>query len=165
VVEIHTLVLSMTLSLGLAAPIEPPIEPDPAPVAPPPVLVLPSPTPIEVDPTNYRMVLAGNFVIGFGGAALIAMAVGLGVRADAVTQRQALTVGSDPNDEAIARQERRMQMGTVVGITGGAAAGALFVTGVTLVALGYKRERRRRAALPTATLGPDGVALGVSLRF
>ncbi|WP_146158590.1 hypothetical protein [Enhygromyxa salina] len=134
-------------------------------VTPPAPMLLPPPTPIEVDPANYRMVLAGNVVIGLGGAALIAMAVGLGLRADAVTQRQALSVGSDPDLDAIARQDQRIHTGAITGLTGGVAAGALFVTGITLVALGYERERRRRAAIPTATIGRDAVALNWSLRF
>ena len=133
--------------------------------APPPAPLLSPPIPIEVDPANYRMVLAGNIVIGLGGAALIAMAVGLGLRSDALTQRQALRVGAEPDLDAIARQDQRIQSGTITGITGGAAAGVLFVTGITLVALGYERERERRLTLPTAAVGPQGVGLHWSMRF
>lgn len=171
-------IMLITLALSLAAPTDvhaapPASEPEPVteddavtPEAPPaPVMVMPPPTPIEVDPANYRMVLAGDIVIGLGGAALIAMAVGLGLRSDAVTQRQALSVGADPDLDAIARQDQRIRAGAITGVTGGVAAGALFVTGITLVALGYERERRRRLALPTAAVGPEGVGLHWSLHF
>lgn len=145
-----------------AEPALPSIEPAPPP---PPLPSLPPPTPIEVDRANYGMVLAGNIVIGLGGVGFIAMVVGLGVRADAVTQRQALSVGSDPDFSAITRQDQRIHTATITAVTGGVAAGALFVTGITLVALGYDRERRRRVALPTAMVGPEGAGIGWSLRF
>ena len=130
----------------------------------------PPPELVEVDPANYKMVLAGDIIIGLGGAGLITMAVGLGIRADARTQRAALGVAEAPNLDAQAKQDRRIQLGTRLAIAGGASAGALFVTGITLVALGYARERRRRASLvrlsaPTPTLAPDRAGLSWAIEF
>lgn len=132
---------------------------------PEPVMVPPPPTTIEVDPSNYRMVLAGNIVIGLSGAGMIAMAVGLGIRSDAMTQRQALTVGNPPDLDAIARQARRIETGTQLAIIGGAAAAVLLASGISLVAVGYRRERLRRLSLPVASFGPHGASLSWTLRF
>jgi hypothetical protein len=130
-----------------------------------PVVTPPPPAPVEVDPRNYRMVLSGDILIGLSGAGMIAMAVGLGIRSDAVTQRQALTVGDPPDPDAIARQDRRIQTGAQIAITGGVAAAVLLSTGISLVAVGYRRERLRRLSLPSASVGPQGVSLSWTLRF
>lgn len=148
--------------LGTPEPAAPIAEP------PPPVLVPPPAQPLEVDPRNYNMVLAGNIVIGLGGAGLVTMIVGLGVRADAANQRGALGVAVDPDTAAIARQDRRIQTATILAISGGAAAGALFVSGIALVALGHARERKRRESLsliPAPSFGRSSVGLRWSLEF
>lgn len=130
-----------------------------------PVVVPPPPTPLEVDPRNYRMVLAGDILIGLSGAGMITMAVGLGIRSDAVTQRQALTVSDQPDPDALARQARRIETGTQLAIVGGVAAAALLSSGISLVAVGYRRERLRRLSLPSASFGPHGASLSWTLRF
>jgi hypothetical protein len=139
--------------------------PGPADPPPPHVTPPPPPVPVEVDPVNYRMVLAGDIIIGLSAAGMIVLAVGLGIRADAVTQRQALTVADVPDPDAIARQEQRVQTGTQLGIGGGVAAGVLLATGIALVATGYKRERKRREGLPGAMLLPGGAGVSWALRF
>lgn len=143
-----------------------------APAGPAVTAVAPPPAqPIEVDPANYRMVLAGDIVIGFAGAGLVTMLAGLVLRSDAVAQREALGVAAEPDAAAIARQEQRIETGTILSITGGAAAGALFAAGITLVAVGYARERKRREALEPASmaaaplLGPDRVGLSWQIHF
>lgn len=143
--------------------------PEPAPA---PVLVPPAPAQVvEVDPANYKLVLAGDIVIGLGGAGLITMLAGLIIHNDAVSQREALGVATEPDAAAIARQEQRIETGTILAISGGAAAGALFTTGITLVALGYARERKRRESLnrssmiPTPLLGRDRVGLSWRIHF
>jgi hypothetical protein len=141
----------------------PSAEVEPAVVEP--VVAPPPPTPVEVDPRNYRMVLAGDIVIGLSGAGMITMAVGLGIRSDAVTQRQALTIGDPPDLDAIERQARRIETGAQLAITGGVAAAVLLSTGISLVAVGYRRERLRRLSLPSASFGPQGVSLSWTLRF
>jgi hypothetical protein len=134
------------------------------PMAPP--AVTPPPIPVEVDPRNYRMVLAGDILIGLSGAGMITMAVGLGIRSDAITQRQALTVSDQPDlEDAIDHQARRITTGSQLAITGGVAAAVLLGSGITLVALGYRRERLRRLSLPSASFGPQGVSLRWTLRF
>ncbi|MFO7565960.1 MAG: hypothetical protein R6X02_25175 [Enhygromyxa sp.] len=159
----------LAASLASASPvIAAPDEQQPQP--PPPTLEPPPPPPLEpeVDPANYRMVLAGNVVIGLGGAGLIAMAVGLGIRSDAITRRQALGLAIDRDPAAIARQDRRIETATILAISGGAATAALFASGITLVALGYSRERKRREALRMSyapLLGRDRLGLSWQLRF
>jgi hypothetical protein len=134
------------------------------PMAPP--AVTPPPIPVEVDPRNYRMVLAGDILIGLSGAGMITMAVGLGIRSDAITQRQALTVSDQPDlEDAIDHQARRITTGSQLAITGGVAAAVLLGSGITLVALGYRRERLRRLSLPSASFGPHGASLSWTLRF
>lgn len=158
----------LVASLVTASPVTAaPGEAEPQP--PPPTLEPPPPASVvEVDPANYRMVLAGDIVIGLGGAGLISMLVGLGIRSAALSQRRALGVAIEPDFAAIARQDRRIETGTILAISGGAAAGALFATGITLVALGYSRERKRREALGMVgapLLGRDRVGLSWQLRF
>ena len=137
----------------------------PAPTLAP--TLAPPPPPVveqEVDPRNYGMVLGGDILIGASGAALIAMAVGLGVRHDAIAQRAGLA-SSGGDDDARERQDQRIQTGTIVAVSGGAAAGALLAAGITLVALGYARGRKRRLELPSASFGRGHVGLSWSLRF
>lgn len=154
----------LPISTRAAAPAQAAV-PEPVTVPPPPVTVPPPPVPVEVDPRNYRMVLVGDILIGLSGAGMIAMAVGLGIRSDAVTHRQALTVSDQPDLDAIARQERRIETGAQLAITGGVAAAVLLSSGISLVAVGYRRERLRRLSLPNASFGPHGVSLSWTLRF
>ncbi len=167
------LCLAVTLTtVSEPAVTEPPADAELEPTVaepPPPTIVPPAPPqPVEVDPRNYRMVLAGDIVIGFGGAGLLAMLVGLGLRSDALAQRRALGVAAEPDAAAIARQDRRIETGTLLTITGGVAAGALFATGITLVALGHARERKRRESsnlIPAPSFDRHAVVLRWTIRF
>jgi hypothetical protein len=152
----------LALSLAATAMAPPSTTEGPAPA---PVVVPPPPPQVEVDPRNYRMVLAGDILIGLSGAGMITMAVGLGIRSDAVTQRQALTVADEPDLDKIARQEQRIDLGSQLAIVGGVATVALLGTGIPLVAVGYRRERLRRMNLPTASFSPHGFALSWTMRF
>lgn len=159
--------LSVLPTATRAAPPQSPV-PEPAETSesvPAPVVIPPPPAPVEVDPRNYRMVLAGDILIGLSGVGMITMAVGLGIRSDAVTQRQALTVGDPPDLDALARQARRIETGTQLGITGAVATAVLLSSGISLVAVGYRRERLRRLSLPSASFGPHGASLSWTLRF
>jgi hypothetical protein len=163
------LVLAASLLAGPAGG-EGTVEPAGA-VEPPAPSITPAPAaPIEVDPRNYRMVLAGDLVIGAGGVGLIVMIAGLGIRSDAIAQRQALAGSIDPDAGALARQDRRRASATTLAITGGAASAALFTTGITLVALGYARERKRREglawqAIPSPSFGHRQLGLSWRVRF
>jgi len=156
---------STTVHAAEPAPSEAPTA-DPNEPTPPPLVTpfVPPPKAIEPDPRNYRLVLAGNIVIGLGGAALISMIVGLGLRSEAIDRRKSQVI-SDAGPEDIARQDRRISTGTTLAIAGGAATAALFATGITLIAVGHRRERRRRVSLPAVKLGPRGAGVSWSLRF
>ncbi|NVB39396.1 hypothetical protein G6O69_16255 [Pseudenhygromyxa sp. WMMC2535] len=139
-----------------------------------PVAVPAPPQAIAVDPKNYRMVLAGDVLVGLGGAAFIVMAAGLAVGADASRQHDALSVADEPDADKIAKQADRAALGRTLAITGGASAGALMITGIALIAAGRVRERKRREAmfasplslsLPLPVVGREQVGLSWSLRF
>ncbi|MFV8751319.1 hypothetical protein ACNOYE_12310 [Nannocystaceae bacterium ST9] len=154
--------------IAIEAPSPPEIVPEPAPApaptieAPaPPSVPIPIPPPtIETDPVNYRIVLAGDVLIGLGGVGFVLMGAGLVVGSDAKTQRDALQVASEPDLDAIAKQERRVQLGDTLALIGGVSAAVLMSAGIGLIIGGRARERRRRdrlEILPTA--------MGLSLRF
>ena len=91
-------------------------EPEPASVEPPaPSIPIPPPPPetIEVDPVNYRIVLAGDVLIGIGGVGFVLMGAGLVVHSDAKVQRDAQASATDPDLDAIAKQDQRLVVGNV----------------------------------------------------
>jgi len=143
------------------APSEP--EPEPASVEPPaPSIPIPPPPPetIEVDPVNYRIVLAGDVLIGIGGVGFVLMGAGLVVHSDAKVQRDAQASATDPDLDAIAKQDQRLVVGNVLALAGGVSAALLMSAGIGLIIGGRARERRRRERL---VIRPS--AGGLSLRF
>lgn len=141
----------------------PAVEPAPIVEAPPPPSVPvppPPPQPIEVDPTNYRLVLAGDVLIGLGGVGFVLMGAGLVVRSDAITQRDAQQVATEPDLDEIAKQDRRLVLGNTLALVGGVSAAVLMGAGIGLIIGGRARERRRREAL---VILPS--ANGLALRF
>ena len=143
------------------APSEP--EPEPASVEPPaPSIPIPAPPPetIEVDPVNYRIVLAGDVLIGIGGVGFVLMGAGLVVHSDAKVQRDAQASATDPDLDAIAKQDQRLVVGNVLALAGGVSAALLMSAGIGLIIGGRARERRRRERL---VIRPS--AGGLSLRF
>lgn len=107
--------------------------------------------PPKVDPANRKLVVAGNITTGLGGAALVVMLVGL-----LIHQNQPSSGGGDPDDPTAELEDSgSLGVGGGLAIGGGAAAGALFVSGITLMAVGYRREKQRRAKL-NLTLRPAG---------
>ena len=162
-----------------AAPDESPVEAneavpapaeDPAPASDEPeIILLPPPKPIPVDPRNYRLVLAGDVVLGIGGAGFIVMAAGLAVRSNASRLRSALAQADMPDPDAIAKQDRQVRLGTTLALAGGISAAVLMATGIGLIAGGRSRERKRVEALltamPTPLLSPDTAGLLWSHRF
>jgi hypothetical protein len=144
------------------APVEPQPEPAPSVVEPPPptVEVPPPVQPVGVDPVNYRIVLAGDVLIGLGGIGFVLMGAGLVVRNDAVVQRNAQQVAEQPDPAEIAKQERRLVIGNALALVGGVSAAVLMVAGIGMVIGGRTRERRRREALAI-----EAAVGGVLLRF
>lgn len=133
---------------------EPAPDPEPEPVVdapplPPPSVVIPPPPvqAIEVDPVNYRIVLAGDVMIGLGGVGFVLMGAGLVLRNDAVVQRDAQQLAEQPDPAEIAKQERRLVVGNTLALVGGVSAAVLMVSGIGMVIGGRTRERRRREAL------------------
>ena len=138
-------------------------EPEPASVEPPaPSIPIPPPPPetIEVDPVNYRIVLAGDVLIGIGGVGFVLMGAGLVVHSDAKVQRDAQASATDPDLDAIAKQDQRLVVGNVLALAGGVSAALLMSAGIGLIIGGRARERRRRERL---VIRPS--AGGLSLRF
>lgn len=138
-------------------------EPEPASVEPPaPSIPIPPPPPetIEVDPVNYRIVLAGDVLIGIGGVGFVLMGAGLVVHSDAKVQRDAQASATDPDLDAIAKQDQRLVVGNVLALAGGVSAALLMSAGIGLIIGGRARERRRRERL---VIQPS--AGGLSLRF
>lgn len=145
-------------------------EDDPEPEVTDPQVTVVDPSGFEVDPANYRMVLAGDVVVGFGGAAFILMGAGLAVWSDANRRHDGLSALEPRDDEAVARQARRRDLGANLAIAGGVSAGALLAAGITLIVVGRAKERRRRDALLRAaglapSFGADHLGLTWSLRF
>lgn len=152
----------------IAAP--PPPEPEPSAGSDPPVRQLaPPPVELEVDPANYRLSLAGNVLVGVGGAGFIVMAAGLLVGFDARNRQRNLRLAETPDLDAIAELDGRVGLGDGLAIAGGVSAAVLVATGISLIAVARTRESRRRsqlsAALPSPTLGRHGVALTWSFRL
>ncbi|GEM_PF-6367967 len=99
----------------------------------------------RVDPRNYRMVLAGNVITGLGGATFFTMLVGLVIRAHA---RDELAQARRNDDLDHAREARSQgRLGSWLAVSGGGMTAILMGTGVSLMAIGYRRERERRANL------------------
>lgn len=147
----------------VAAPAPQPVvepEPIPEPAPAPPVMVPPPPELVEVDPVNYRIVLAGDVLVGLGGVGFVSMCAGLVVYYDASLQRIGQAVAGEPDLDAIAEQDRRVALGTNLAIVGGVSAAVLMGAGIGLIIGGRARERKRRDALAIdPTLG------GLALRF
>ncbi|GEM_PF-5328740 len=128
---------------------------------------------VDVDPANYRMVLAGDVVVGLGGVGFVTMAAGLALRADASRRESALAAAQPPDRAAIDEQSRRSSLGTNLALVGGVSAVVLIGAGVTMIALGRARERARRRSLGSArraglwvpTVGRGQLGLSYTLRF
>lgn len=139
--------------IELAPPPAPAQEvPEPAPsLAEPPVpsVVIPPPpvAAIEVAPVNYRIVLAGDILVGLGGVGFVVLGTGLVLRNDARVQRDAQQVAEEPDPAEIAKQERRAMLGSTLALVGGVSAVVLMATGIGMIIGGRARERRRRDSL------------------
>lgn len=128
--------------------------------APAPPLVPPPPELVEVDPTNYRIVLVGDVLVGLGGVGFLVMCAGLVVYNDAAQQRRNLAGAEQSDDALLASLDRRVALGTQLALAGGVSAALLFASGIGMIIGGRRRERARREALVV-----DAAPGGLRLRF
>ena len=127
--------LSVCLSLLLAAP--------------PAAELAPSESPEELakERSNHRLEVTGDVLIGVGMGGFGLMVAGLAVRAEGKRTYDRLVLRDDSTPQQFADAEDRQDLGVRLAITGGALATALLASGITLVAVGSRRERLRREAL------------------
>lgn len=137
---------------------EPTPAPAPAPASTP--VVPPPPELVEVDPTNYRIVLVGDVLVGLGGVGFLVMCAGLVVYNDATQQLRNLAGAEESDDALLARLDRRVALGTQLALTGGVSAALLFASGIGMIIGGRRRERARREALVV-----DAAPGGLRVRF
>lgn len=139
----------------------------------------PAPPPTEgpsVDPRNYRLVLVGDVITGLGVGTFIMMTAGFVVASAASDKASGLkAMGNDEDQAEIDALDQRTRTGQIVGYAGAGLTVALLATGISLIAVGRTRERKRREAMPgaaqvrlhmpTPTLSRHGAGVGWSLRF
>lgn len=132
-------------------------QPEPEPEDPPP----PPPEPVDDGSEKKRKALrgAGFGVLGVGAAAIIGGAVAGGL---AQGDNNAAAEAATPADgQALLDSSRTKALAADVLFGVG---GALVLTGVILVAVGYKKPKSERVAF-TPTFGPRGAGAHFSLRF
>lgn len=145
---------------------EPQEEPkDPPPEEPKDVVEpQPQPQPVDTDAQRKRKVMraAGFGLVGAGAGALIGAAVvGSLAQNDRDTaydrdEADSLTARQDLLDKA---QTKALTADVLYGV-----GGALLLTGVVLVAVGYSKPKQSRVAL-TPSFGPGGGGMELRLRF
>lgn len=139
-----------------------PEQPQPEPEVTP--QVTPPPQPVDNDAQRKRKTMraAGFGLVGVGAGALIGAAVvgslAQNDRDDAFDRDQAdsLTARQDLLDKA---QSKALTADVLYGV-----GGALLLTGVILVAVGYSKPKTQRVAL-TPSFGPSGGGMELRLRF
>lgn len=145
---------------------EPAAEPKDEPKEEPKVepVVTPPPTPVDTDAQRKRKAMrgAGFGLVGAGAAALIGGAVvGSLAQNDSdkafdMDEADSLAARRDFLDKA---QTKALTADVLYGV-----GGALLLTGVVLVAVGYSKPKSSRVAL-TPTFGPHGGGMDLRLRF
>jgi hypothetical protein len=121
------------------------------------LLLATPPTPTEVPPqspeeqakerSNHRLEVTGDVLIGVGMGGFGLMVAGLAVRAEGKRTYDRLILRDDSTPQEFEDAQARQDLGVRLAITGGALATALLASGITLVAVGSRRERLRREAL------------------
>lgn len=132
-------------------------EDEPEEVADP----VPLPEPVDEDGERKRKTMrgAGFGVLGVGAAAMIGGAVVGGL---AQGDKSAADEAPTPAEDQTLRegsQSKALISDVLYGV-----GGALLLTGVILVAVGYTKPKTQRVAL-TPTFGPRGAGVDLSLRF
>lgn len=140
--------------------VEPEPEPEPEPQPEPEVEPVPDPG-IEKDKRKRKAMRGAGFgLLGVGAGALIGGAV-LGALAQSDNTRA---------DEAASLADRQDLLGSSKGKALGAdimfgVGGALLVTGVVLVVLGYKKPKTGSRVAVSPSFGPRGGAMTMQMRF
>ena len=112
-------------------------------------LAVPEPPTPEVETVardNWRIVVAGDVLIGVGMGGFGLMVAGLAVQARGKQEIDRLALRDDPDDGARAQAEAQRKLGLELAIAGAATTAALVGTGIALVVIGNRRERARRDA-------------------
>ena len=162
---------SVALALTLAAP--PPTalpiqalreHAEPAPDLPPEPEEGPEPGSVgqPVAKENYRMVVIGDVLIGVGMGGFGLMVAGLAVRSSGKSEYERLVLNEDATQENLDEAKARQELGLKLTLAGAGVTTALLAAGITLVAVGSRRERLRRASLEASWwgTGPQPWVLG-----
>lgn len=132
-------------------------EPEDEPV----VEVVPPPEPVDQDAQRKRKTLrgAGFGVLGVGAAALIGGAVAGGLAQGDANAAEEAASPSESQDLLSNSQTKALAADIMYGV-----GGALVLTGVILVAVGYSKPKTQRVAF-TPSFGPRGAGVDLRLRF
>lgn len=107
----------------------------------------------QVDPKNWNMVVAGDVLIGVGMGAFAVMVAGLAVNFQGREAIDRLSLMDDATEAQRKAAQDKARLGSHLAIGGGVATAVLVGTGITLVAVGNRRERLRRETLDAAVPG------------
>jgi tetratricopeptide (TPR) repeat protein len=123
--------------------------------------VPPPPEPVDQDAQRKRKALrgAGFGVLGVGAAVLIGGAVAGGLAQGDSNKAEEAADPSAGQDLLASSQTKALAADVMYGI-----GGALLLTGVILVAVGYSKPKTQRVAL-TPSFGPRGAGVDLRLRF
>lgn len=148
---------SLSLLLSLAAPSGQTPDPSVTPRAS-------EPEPVARE--NWQMVVAGDVLIGAGMGGFAVMVAGLAVQSQSSQELDRLSLRAEAGEEERDEVEARRQLGVRLALAGASTTFVLIGTGITLVAVGNRRERRRREALDASAwgLGPSAWVVGARSR-
>lgn len=117
------------------------------------------------------MVVAGDVLVGISMASFGVMVAGLAVRARGIEEVDRLALRDDPSEGDRRSAEERVELGNQLAIGGGVATAVLLGSGITMIAVGHRREKRRRAAAASRVAGAGvwangrGAGAQLNLRF
>jgi hypothetical protein len=112
----------------------------------------------QVARENWRMVVAGDVLIGAGMGGFAVMVAGLAVQSRGSQELDRLALRDDVTQADRDEAQAQRDLGLRLAIAGASTTVALLTTGITLVAVGNRRERKRREAQRATAWGsgPSG---------
>ena len=112
------------------------------------------------------MVVAGDVLIGAGMAGFAVMVAGLAVQSQSSQELDRLSLQAEVSQVERDEVESRRQLGVRLALAGASSTFVLVGTGITLVAVGNRRERKRREALGASAwgMGPSPWVVGTRSR-